>query len=117
MYLYLAIGFLFSNENFNFSNLYSTFSAKEQYDKNSSCFANPLKYYEKIPPIKTYSHWDLDSKFIISEKIPVKKAKNILLATSWRSGSTFLGDLLNHYPGTFYSFEPLHYLRNRVCMK
>ena len=30
-------------------------------------------------------------------------------ATTWRSGSTFLGDLLNHYPGTFYYFEPLHW--------
>ena len=32
-----------------------------------------------------------------------------LVATTWRSGSTFLGDLLNHYPGVFYYFEPLHY--------
>ena len=31
------------------------------------------------------------------------------MATTWRSGSTFLGDLLNHYPGVFYYFEPLHY--------
>ena len=33
----------------------------------------------------------------------------VLIATTYRSGSTFLGDLLNHYPGTFYSFEPLQY--------
>ena len=33
----------------------------------------------------------------------------ILIVSSWRSGSTFLGDLLNSFPGTFYYFEPLHY--------
>lgn len=34
--------------------------------------------------------------------------KKILILTTWRSGSTFLGDIFNSYPGTFYSFEPLH---------
>ena len=33
----------------------------------------------------------------------------ILIVSSWRSGSTFLGDLLNAFPGTFFYFEPLHY--------
>ncbi|XP_069945448.1 uncharacterized protein [Cherax quadricarinatus] len=33
----------------------------------------------------------------------------ILLLSSWRSGSTFLGELLaNALPRTFYSYEPLH---------
>merc|ERR1712080_692838 len=31
------------------------------------------------------------------------------MGTTWRSGSTFLGDLLNRNPGVFYYFEPLHY--------
>ena len=35
--------------------------------------------------------------------------RNLLVATSWRSGSSFLGELLNQLPGTFYYFEPLHY--------
>jgi len=35
--------------------------------------------------------------------------RKILIVSSWRSGSTFLGDLLNAFPGTFYYFEPLHY--------
>ncbi|KAF2361577.1 Sulfotransferase domain [Trinorchestia longiramus] len=38
------------------------------------------------------------------------KVKRILVLTTWRSGSTFLGDIFNAYPGTFYSFEPLHQL-------
>ena len=31
----------------------------------------------------------------------------VLVVSTWRSGSTFLGDLINHYPGVFYYFEPL----------
>ncbi|XP_047499038.1 carbohydrate sulfotransferase 6-like [Penaeus chinensis] len=38
-----------------------------------------------------------------------KKQKVILLWTSWRSGSTFLGELLRRVSNkTFYSYEPLH---------
>ena len=29
--------------------------------------------------------------------------------SSWRSGSTFLGDVFKTHPGTFYHLEPLHY--------
>ena len=46
----------------------------------------------------------------LGDNISPNKARHILIATTWRSGSTFLGDLLNRYPGTFYSFEPLHYI-------
>ena len=41
--------------------------------------------------------------------ISPSKTRHVLIATTWRSGSTFLGDLLSRYPGVFYSFEPLHY--------
>jgi len=30
-----------------------------------------------------------------------------LLVTSWRSGSTLIGELLNSHPGSFYNYEPL----------
>ena len=33
-----------------------------------------------------------------------------LVTTTWRSGSTFLGDIMTSHPGTFYHYEPLlHY--------
>jgi len=33
-----------------------------------------------------------------------------MVATTWRSGSTFLGDIMTSHPGTFYHYEPLlHY--------
>ena len=37
-------------------------------------------------------------------------AKNVLLVTYWRSGSTFLGELIQSSPKVFYSYEPLHYI-------
>ena len=30
-----------------------------------------------------------------------------IIATTWRSGSTFLGDIINSHPGTYYHYEPL----------
>jgi hypothetical protein len=30
-----------------------------------------------------------------------------LIITTWRSGSTFLGDVLNSHPGNYYHYEPL----------
>ena len=45
----------------------------------------------------------------VGENVPVEVARKILIAATWRTGSTFLGDLLNVFPGSFYYFEPLHY--------
>ena len=50
---------------------------------------------------------DSNSSLTLGNEIPIKYAKHVLIMTTWRSGSTFLGNLLNHYPGTWYSFEPL----------
>ena len=49
----------------------------------------------------------------IGDFIPINRAKNVLIVTRGRSGSSFLGDLLNRYPGTFYTFEPLHHAGKR----
>ena len=35
-----------------------------------------------------------------------------LIISTWRSGSTFLGDILEAIPGSFYFFEPLIFLNN-----
>ena len=45
----------------------------------------------------------------VGQKVPDSSARHIMVVTTWRSGSTFLGDLLNHYKGVYYYFEPLHY--------
>ena len=37
------------------------------------------------------------------------------ITTTWRSGSTFLGDILLSHPATFYHYEPLiHFYINQV---
>ena len=54
----------------------------------------------------------IDGDHTVGDIIPTHHSRNILILTTWRSGSTFLGDLLNHYTGTFYYFEPLHYFAN-----
>ncbi|KAM4696173.1 uncharacterized protein WCC33_014915 [Rhinophrynus dorsalis] len=35
-----------------------------------------------------------------------EKRVHILILTSWRSGSSFLGQIFNHHPNVFYLFEP-----------
>lgn len=54
-----------------------------------------------------------NADLLVGDYIAPNQARHILIATSWRSGSTFLGDLLNHYPGTFYSWEPLLYIASK----
>lgn len=39
----------------------------------------------------------------------VASVQQVVLISSWRSGSSFLGELLAQVPGTFYNFEPFHY--------
>ena len=72
----------------------------------------PPKKLTKVPEFE--AKWKIAPPNNIGDKLPVSFSRNILIATSWRSGSTFLGDLLNHYPGTFYTFEPIHFLSNKV---
>ncbi|XP_068229173.1 carbohydrate sulfotransferase 3-like [Palaemon carinicauda] len=44
-----------------------------------------------------------------------KVPRNIILWTTWRSGSTYTGELLaNALPNTFYSIEPLHWWRVKI---
>ena len=47
----------------------------------------------------------------IGDFVSPRNARHILLASTFRSGSSFLGELLSRYPGTFYSYEPLMYTR------
>lgn len=57
----------------------------------------------------------LDSNLIQEEALPSSSTdslpiKRIMIVTTWRSGSTFVGDIIKSAPGVFYSFEPLLYL-------
>ena len=84
----------------------------EEKNQNSDMFKVPKTIVEI--PKNNEAKWRTAPEYQITNKIPIESARNILIMTSWRFGSTFLGDLLNHYPGVFYSFEPLHYLSRKV---
>ena len=88
------------------------FSVEEELRHKDFFQYTPPETLEEIPSIEV--KWKIAPEFSISDKLPVENSRNILIATSWRSGSTFLGDLLNHYPGTYYSFEPIHYTDYKV---
>lgn len=49
--------------------------------------------------------------------IPSEKVVRVLVATYFRSGSTFLGDVLQQNWKTFYHFEPLHYMSDGLRVK
>lgn len=40
--------------------------------------------------------------------------QKVLIVTRWKSGSTYFGELLAQYPKTYYTYEPLHVLTNKV---
>lgn len=45
------------------------------------------------------------------------QVRRVIVLSTWRSGSSYLGDLLRAYPGTFYSFEPLHHLLKNLHLE
>ena len=40
-----------------------------------------------------------------------------MIATTFRSGSSFLGDLIYHYPGGIYTFEPLEFVEKEDSIR
>ena len=66
------------------------------------------KIQPRFNPLKA-KEMEIVGNIKVGQTIPDSSARHILILTTWRSGSTFLGDLLNHYKGVFYYFEPLHY--------
>lgn len=56
----------------------------------------------KIPPLKPILN---DPSAPLSTTM-----KRILIVSTWRTGSSFLGDLILSAPSVFYSYEPLHFI-------
>jgi hypothetical protein len=50
----------------------------------------------------------------LTSPVPMKR---ILIVTTWRSGSTFLGEIIQSAPGVFYSYEPLYYFEQHSGSK
>ncbi|XP_023333319.1 carbohydrate sulfotransferase 5 [Eurytemora carolleeae] len=45
----------------------------------------------------------------------IEERRRILIVSSWRSGSSFLGGLFESHPGMMYVFEPLHDLEDKIA--
>ncbi|KAK3855392.1 hypothetical protein Pcinc_038207 [Petrolisthes cinctipes] len=59
---------------------------------------------------REYSNTERDLDFTPGKEVNPSNVRRVLVLSTWRSGSTYLGDLLLAYPGTYYSFEPLHHM-------
>lgn len=86
---------------------------------NEQTISRPNKVYDsrikstenadKMNSAKMPNKYDNISKCSCAQRVP-----RILLITYFRSGSSFLGDLLQQNCRTFYSFEPLHLMTEGV---
>ena len=63
-----------------------------------------------FPLSPKYSHNNVFTTAAKDNRTQDPSIPRILLVTYFRSGSSFLGDLLQSTPRTFYSFEPLHFM-------
>ena len=69
-------------------------------DNGGKKFSDMVSVFDKYNPLKA---------------IPIvepNQVSRVLLVTYFRSGSSFLGDILQQNFRTFYTFEPLHYLES-----
>ena len=77
-------------------------------DQNSHIESN-AKYHVNIGNLNVH-------EYTLRNAISPNDALNIIIVTKGRSGSSFLGELLSQYPGTFYSYEPLHYRMSNLSI-
>ena len=56
-------------------------------------------------------------EYKLGNPVPSRQARNILIVTHGRSGSSFIGEMLSQYPGIFYSYEPLHFERDTLSLE
>lgn len=57
----------------------------------------------RIPPLHPFQ-FDKNENKNTSTSI-----RKILIVSTWRTGSSFLGEIIQSHPGVFYSYEPLHF--------
>lgn len=88
---------------------------------SSSSVKNKYQKSSRLPPAIDQSDFEWHSLNILSEQRQILKHQLVgtppsektsqpirsLIITTWRSGSTFLGDILNSMHGNFYHYEPL----------
>ncbi len=65
----------------------------------------------KVPPLKPFVNIRNDPNATL---LPMKR---ILIVSTWRTGSSFLGEVIHSAPGVFYSYEPLHFFERHAGSK
>ena len=78
------------------------------YKYRNSEFEKGIKTIKKIVA-EEYIDASLNPEFRLGSTVPLSEIRKILILTESRSGSSFLGQAINSYPGTFYTYEPLHH--------
>ena len=82
--------------------LLSEFQESMKYQKNRK-----PREYKNGKPFSMIVGEKNKASYKFGDPIAPSKARHIWIASSYgRSGSSFLGECLNHYPGSFYSYEP-----------
>ena len=90
----------------------TTASSAEECDQTlnfTALYVEDLRHVLNFNDIKME---DLNVTSKIGDRIPANQAKNVLIVSTWRSGSNLLSALLSMYPGAWYWTEPLHYLEH-----
>ena len=64
----------------------------------------------EIVPLNLKPYLSKTDPFLTAEEREITKRQAVILLTYMRSGSSLTGDILQQSPGTFYLYEPLHYL-------
>jgi hypothetical protein len=71
-------------------------------------------FNQSLAVLKVQFKFNNDSLGVVAGGLPVgtqllpSQRQHIILVSQWRSGSTFMANILSQIPGTLYHHEPLH---------
>ncbi|XP_046622434.1 carbohydrate sulfotransferase 5-like isoform X2 [Neodiprion virginianus] len=72
-------------------------------NKQRASISNDMKGYQYPNENNSMSVSKLEDLLMEKNGTPIRS----IIVTSWRSGSTFLGDIVNAHPANYYYYEPL----------
>ena len=112
----LLITYLFCYEGYNKSSKHEVFhSSRETYGEfkietyNSETLTEDIIEREKSYLEKSLKNYKYAKDTTLSNYTPVTLGIPLrsLIVASWRTGSTFVGEIINSVPGNYYHYEPL----------
>ncbi|KAG5683002.1 hypothetical protein PVAND_012314 [Polypedilum vanderplanki] len=100
---------------YKYRNYYSADSQQQQVTQNSSVTIQDVLNYQRKQIAEEMQYYEypngrfgVDAKNLqdLTMETNGMPMRSVIIST-WRSGSTFLGDVLNTLPGNYYHYEPL----------